>query len=801
MKKLSFAFIFVCVFSWLSGQDIRDWIASKRPVLYEKVYLHLDRELYSTGDTLWFKAYHVNGMTHTLFKGYKNIYVQLVSPEGKVIASRLVLSINGESFGDIAIPDTLRDAQYTVRAYTKYLQHFGEESLFHQRIGISGRRNSAVFDAEKNQNTEKIEVMFFPEGGTLVANAVNHVAFKAINQSGKGAKVKGQIRDSSGQVVAEFSTRFLGMGTFVFMPEEGEKYDVEIEEDPGFHGFLVPEDKGVALHCRDSGDDVLVSLARNYIREEILPFYLVASHKGVVLFYQEMEIDQFTQGVRLPGNLFPRGISKISLLDPGFRMVAERLVFRNQATESLEVNVNRDEFTTREKVKLTVTSTLDEGDTLQSALSVSVVNENYLSSTGNNLSMESYLLIDSELKGPIESPAQYFIDEEHISSREKLDLLMMVQGWRRYYWDDIVARAPDDLIHWADAGLTVEGYVKRLFRDQPVTGGKVVLGPFSRNLLFEETKTDKNGRFAFDRLFLRDNVEVMINSKNERNRANSEIIPDPLFVPDSVVPVDSINKILVDMDVPTTFNRENYYRQMAEREFNPEGGNILLEEVDVYGRKPEEDDGHYRIYAEPDNSLTITEDDYFLYEDIFDYLTGRVGGVVVSGQEISIRGGGQPLFVLDGVIVESAFMDLIYTMNMRDIDKIEILKSMASASAYGSRGGDGVIAIYTRHGDNTSDYERYVKGRIVLQVNGFQRPNAFYSPVYTPENVNREKPDKRPTLYWNPLLEVSHKTAETEFFTGDDIAYYRIFVEGISKKGKICSGEKRLGVTRLNANQ
>ncbi len=800
MKKLAFSYLFVSIFCWLSGQDPGAWAESKKPVLYEKVYLHIDRELYSCGDTIWFKAYHVSGMTHKLFRGYKNLYVQLVSPEGKVVASRLVLCINGESFGDIAIPDTLRDAQYTVRAYTKYLQYFGEESFFHQRIWISGSRNSSVFGTEEKQKTEEIDVLFFPEGGNLIANAVNHVAFKAISKSGRGVDVKGQITDDSGEVVTEFSTRFMGMGTFVFMPAEGKKYYASIENDPAFRYPFIAEDHGIALHCRDAGNEVLISFSRNFYQKNISSFYLVASHKGVVLFYQVIEMDRFSQGFTLPKNLFPRGISKISLLDPDFQMVAERLVFMDDLTEPLEFDLNKDEFRTREKVELSVKTKLDKGDTLQSTLSVSVVNESYLSSDGNNLTMESFLLIDSDLKGPIESPARYFTDEEYITSQEKLDLLMMVQGWRSYYWDDIAIRAPEDRADWADAGLTLEGSVKRLFRDKPVVGGKIVLGPFSRNLLFEETKTDKNGRFKFDRLFLRDCAEIMINSKNERNRANTEIIPDPLFAPDSVAPADSLNKILPDIDVPLKFNRENYDRQRTEREFNPEEGNILLEEVDVYGRKPEKDDGHYRLYAEADNTLTINEDDYF-YDDIFDYLTGRVGGVVVTGQEISIRGGGQPLFLLDGVIVESAFMDMIYNINMRDIDKIEVLKSMASASVYGSRGGDGVVAIYTRHGDNTSEYERYVKGRIVLQVNGFQRPNAFYSPTYTLENMDSEKPDKRPTLYWNPLMEVSEGTAETQFFTGDNLAYYRIFVEGISKNGKICSGEKRISVTQFRSEQ
>jgi hypothetical protein len=56
------------------------------------------------------------------------------------------------------------------------------------------------------------------------------------------------------------------------------------------------------------------------------------------------------------------------------------------------------------------------------------------------------------------------------------------------------------------------------------------------------------------------------------------------------------------------------------------------------------------------------------------------------------------------------------------------------------------------------------------------------------ENINDERPDKRPTLLWNPNVTVENGQANIEFFTADDLARYHVFIEGISKSGKICLG-------------
>lgn len=84
-------------------------------------------------------------------------------------------------------------------------------------------------------------------------------------------------------------------------------------------------------------------------------------------------------------------------------------------------------------------------------------------------------------------------------------------------------------------------------------------------------------------------------------------------------------------------------------------------------------------------------------------LAGRATGVIVqsSGGEpgstpsISIRGGGAPLYVIDGVVSDSWDFN---TLNPNDIESLSILKDAASLAVYGSRAANGIVMVKTKQG-------------------------------------------------------------------------------------------------------
>lgn len=105
-------------------------------------------------------------------------------------------------------------------------------------------------------------------------------------------------------------------------------------------------------------------------------------------------------------------------------------------------------------------------------------------------------------------------------------------------------------------------------------------------------------------------------------------------------------------------------------------------------------------------------------------LQGRVSGALITsntgtpGGGVSVRlrgtssitGGAEPLYIIDGVIIDNNAdqqLNLGYRSNAsnrladldpNDIERIEILKGAAAAALYGSRANNGVVQIFTRRG-------------------------------------------------------------------------------------------------------
>ncbi len=93
-------------------------------------------------------------------------------------------------------------------------------------------------------------------------------------------------------------------------------------------------------------------------------------------------------------------------------------------------------------------------------------------------------------------------------------------------------------------------------------------------------------------------------------------------------------------------------------------------------------------------------------------LQGKVPGMTVTANgspsgtgSVRIRGIGSfnasqdPLFVIDGVPTTAS----LNSLNMNDIESMQVLKDAASASIYGSRAANGVIIITTKKGKNSGN--------------------------------------------------------------------------------------------------
>jgi len=145
-------------------------------------------------------------------------------------------------------------------------------------------------------------------------------------------------------------------------------------------------------------------------------------------------------------------------------------------------------------------------------------------------------------------------------------------------------------------------------------------------------------------------------------------------------------------------------------------------------------------------------------------LQGRVTGAVISensgqpGGGISIRlrgtnsilGGAEPLYVIDGVIVDNssealvslsgnaprgnqALSNRMADFDPADVDHIEVLKGAAAAALYGARANNGVIQIFTKRGQSgrprVSGSAEVTWGATPKRYSLNMSPNAGYTDV------------------------------------------------------------------------
>lgn len=805
----------------LRAQDIESWIADNEKVPVEKIYLQTDREAYFTGETLWLKSYLTDSRSGRLIPGAENIFLRLTDDRGIQVLKANLMSINGQAPGHLFLPDTLRAGNYLLSAYTDYLLNFGNESFFNKKIKIVNPPRSirAVESRQRSGSPAPMvaDAAFLPEGGMLLEGVNNLVAFKAVDKNGIGVEAKGSVVDASGAEVASFRTDYKGMGLFFLTPEKGNSYRALIN---GFPTFRFPFDtlvvsEGIKIQVvNQTSQDLMVNVMGNSDKFDGQIFYIVNMHRGRVIFYQPVQITERNQLVKFESSTLKGGINQLVLLDSQLRPVSERLLFSGNADlNRISVEPDQSSYGMRKEARLLITDDNEQEEA--SNVSVAVVHEAAFSAGNPPENILSWMLISSDFKGYVESPADFFTDSV-IDARAKQRLLMLTSGWSSYLWNSIPATGTG-LMHTQKAGLELHGIATNATSGQPLKNGDITLILEKDGEMAVLTQqTNNQGKFTFPGLLFNDTANVYVQAKNQRGKQNTNItILEETNIP---APGSYVNGLKSDLLFPPGLDRLKYYQKTEEEKYQRKAG--LLPAGSDKQEKTPAGDGHFRLYDMADQVLEIPEKEGS-YGNIIDYMVGKVPGLDVNGNDVTLRGttnvtgSSAPLFLVDGIPLSSNQMidmpeevgknveeefentssgsvQKVKSIPMGDIEKVEILKSPQNLAFFGVEGANGVIAIYTKRG--RSEKADVARGVLEQKITGYSSFRKFYSPAYVPEAASAEAPDYRSTLHWEPEVMLKNGSDSVTFFTSDQPGIYRITIEGISETGRICYGTSQFEV-------
>ena len=257
MKQTTYAalivlFAFFSAFTVAKYGDVSEKILAQltryvRETPQEKVYLHLDKPYYMAGETMWYKGYLFDAVGHNVDSFSRILYVDLIDAAGgKVLMHNTLKCTKGMTDGSFKLPDSLNEKIYTVRAYTNYMKNFSEDWFFQKPIKVWQSKNNK--SAEYTQETVVADCTFCPEGGYAVNGLESRMAFKAVNQSGRGVDFEGVLFENEKDTVMAFKSMHAGMGYFLYTPMSGKKYTAKIKKADGTEGvFTLPEAKAEGL--------------------------------------------------------------------------------------------------------------------------------------------------------------------------------------------------------------------------------------------------------------------------------------------------------------------------------------------------------------------------------------------------------------------------------------------------------------------------------------------------------------------------------------------------------------------------
>ena len=523
----------------------------------EKVYLHFDNTGYYLGETMWFAAYVVTAPQLRPTQMSKVLYVELLTPEGRIVETKKLKIEGGRCHGEFALTSPLLVAGfYEVRAYTRVMLNWEgsyytrvlpvfdrpeEPGQYGMKITRYPRSQRVPEERAAAPDYKSLNLSFYPEGGELVEGLPGRVAFKAIDDEGRSVAVSGTVYDSDERPVATLETLHCGMGSFTLTPGD-EPCRAEISYNGKTYRYTLPEAKaaGYTLRVDNSDRDSLHIKIRRSRDIQGGWVGLTVSCRGIAHAFEVADLrGQEEAGLHLSKADFPAGVQQITLFTPEGEVLGERLAYHQRDDHQLHITVDGQKSSYRpyEKITLPLHVTDAEGRPVSTTLSVSVRDAGTEIPTHYTSTLSANLLLESDVKGYIEDIGYYF-ESDDAEHRAALDLLLLVQGWRRYEWRQQAGVEPFEPVHRVEEGIMVQGQVLSSLRGKMREGVDVSVWAYSPTVNVQgNVLTDSLGRFVFlsNDIFGLCQLAIRTQSLNGEKKKirDYQIILDRMFSPNS----------------------------------------------------------------------------------------------------------------------------------------------------------------------------------------------------------------------------------------------------------------------------
>ncbi|MBS1750149.1 MAG: hypothetical protein JST63_09610 [Bacteroidetes bacterium] len=792
MKKFLFiSFLFSICISSIYAQDKVETalkiLSEKYP--QEKIYLLYNKDSYLAGETIWFKAFVFDGYNHSNIS--TSMYVEMYNAKKSLISRKLVPLFGAEGQGSIAVPDSLAEGIYYIRAYTDWMLNFDEAFQYVHSFALYNTTSpqKLVIDS-----TAAWTAAAFPESGNFIAGISNRVAVRMSSTGAFPSGWSGYLIEASKPTdkIVSFDAFDKNIGLFSIIPEAGKKYRLIVQDKKGKKQTIdLPEatTSGVSLQVNSTDKAIFYAIQFKNMPDNQKGYKIIGTMNNTFVYKASIVKNVPEISSSIPVDKLINGILQLTVFDGDDNVVAQRLSF----VQPLQLLIGRPAFP-----KLYLSSIPRGINAFDLIPDTSYTHYTVLVSDGDakdNLGADNILTtmwLTGDLTTRVDSAGQYLGPDANAAA---LDALLMTEKWKRFDWKSVIAGNFPVIKFPPSPYLSYKGTVYGASGVVPNETINLIFYFADSTNQFSQTTTDSKGVFELNNMIYEEPVKVyyQVNNKKAAPREIS-ITFEPLtksvefkgILPESeyklvkrpvkdVLPADvarALNTWKNQKETETKFKTLEEVKVVAQKKSNVEKLNEKLSS------------GMFRSMNENVFDLVNENQDAASFTNILQWLQGRVAGLQIqmqNGNYVPMLRGSQVGLYLDEMQVDAS---AINNLPVSDIAMVKVIKGPFLGGIGG--GGGGAVAIYTRRGDTQRANDQKTPSLPNSMLAGFDKVAPFKSPDYADANFKPSGKDTRDILYWNPfLLSEKRKPVTIRFYNNDDAKRLRVVIIGFTKDDDI----------------
>ncbi|CAM1343305.1 hypothetical protein [Tenacibaculum aestuarii] len=755
MKKILLVFLILNTFQYLIAQNnfVSEVInpLKDKPLLFEKVFVHINKQNYSFDDTIWFKAYVVDN--ENSFSSYTTLlYVNLLNDEGEIVTSRNVLINKGVGVNQIRLKGNLETGNYFIQAYTNYMRNFGEKNYFLQKIKIEGD----IIKRKKRKKKKIFSIELFPESGVITENSLNTVGV-LVQSNNRDNNYYGEIVDSKGRKVAELKDRIktISKATFLCKPKHSYYVKVYINDTILRKKIEVRKKNKTSLRYLRNKDSIEFIVYKDSNKLNNYRLFFQQMNKSLNHYF-ELSKNSSSNNIKVNKNIFQPGVNTVTLFENN-KPILERKFFIYDNPSSLEIKKIRED-TDSITYKLKLKNSKNKG--ISANLSMSVLLENEKKVIVNNNIKNAFLL--SPYLRKLKHESFYFLK----NSEKALDYLLLVQKMNYENLKEMISKTNPRSNFNFELGFNLHGTVS------PVLANELILLS-NEDVLMDKVSLRGQKKFNFKRLLVYKGDTLKISFlKNE-----DVLVPKKIIIDSVKSNINSDNVIFLNTE-NDCFIRENHLRF--------DSNNINLDTVVIKGKKRSVRSKEKKELIKKYKSIVKDIGKYFPLKidkkdrenqlSLMFYLFREEGVVLKRWKNVenylSVGVNKEAILLIDGKRMTSD--DLLgISLKVNDIKDIAV-------QPIGR--GNIIVQVFTTENYKNNVIEEFIT---VIIKDGYDREEKYMVSGLNLFDTNEiQEIDWKPILETNSSGEVLIKIKKNKIFDKKNITF---LVEGISNQGYLIS--------------